>query len=404
MGVNAVYLGPVFQSSSHGYDTVDYYRLDQRLGDQETLVRLSRTFHDRGIRLVLDAVFNHVGRDFWAFQDVLKHGKNSAYRDWFANLNFDGQSPLGDPFQYESWQGHYSLVKLNLSNSQVRDHLFDAVGMWMDAFEIDGLRLDAADCVDMDFMKALHDDTKRRKPDFWLMGEVVHGDYREWANPQTLDSVTNYEGYKGLFSSLNDANYHEIAYSLTRQFGAGGLYQNLALYNFVDNHDVSRIACQLKDPSHLYPLHILLFTMPGIPSIYYGSEWGILGEKNRRSDDVLRPVLDLWEMQSKAPHPNLVPVIRRLAMLRQQIGALRYGSYQTILISNKQMAFLRQFADEKVLVILNSDAKPVTLDIDLPFSTTRVKDVLNNQETFPLLNGRLKIDLPPTWGRILMPA
>jgi glycosidase len=404
LGVNAVYLGPVFQSSSHGYDTADYYHVDQRLGDQETLTRFSEALHEHGIRLVLDAVFNHVGRDFWAFQDVLKFGKDSAYIDWFANLDFKGQSPLGDPFQYESWEGHYSLVKLNLSNPNVRAHLLDAVGMWMDTFGIDGLRLDAADCVDLDFMRALHNFTKKRDPDFWLMGEVVHGDYRQWANPQILDSVTNYESYKGLYSSLNDTNYHEIAYSLTRQFGLEGLYKELSLYNFVDNHDVSRIASQLKNPTHLYPLHILLFTMPGVPSIYYGSEWGIEGKKNEGSDAPLRPALYLHEMQLKAPHPNLVPVIQRLSRLRQQMRVLRYGDFQAVHTANQQMVFLRQAGGEKVMVGVNSSHKPAVLDFAVPWTASRIKDVLNDQETFPLHDGRLKISLPPTWGRVLIPA
>jgi glycosidase len=224
------------------------------------------------------------------------------------------------------------------------------------------------------------------------------------ANPQTLDSVTNYEGYKGLYSSLNDANYHEIAYSLNRQFGAGGIYQEIALYNFVDNHDVSRIASQLKNPTHLYPLHILLFTIPGIPSVYYGSEWGIPGEKNLRSDANLRPMLDLNRLISDPPQPNLASVIQRLAIIRQQLGALRFGSYKTIYVSNQQMAFLRQAGDEQVLVLLNSDGKPVALEMDLPFLASKVKDVLNDQETFSLQNGLLEIDLPPTWGRVLVPA
>ncbi len=404
LGVNAVYLGPVFQSSSHGYDTADYYQVDRRLGDNGALATISRAFHDRGIRLVLDAVFNHVGRDFWAFQDVLRYGKRSAYRDWFANLNFDSQSPFGDPFQYESWQGHYSLVKLNLSNPHVRAHLFDAVRMWMDVFGIDGLRLDAADCVDLDFMKALHSFTKQRDPDFWLMGEVVHGDYRQWVNPEILDSVTNYEAYKGLYSSLNDTNFHEIAYSLNRQFGPDGIYKDLSLYNFVDNHDVSRIASLLKNPAHLYPLYILLFTMPGIPSIYYGSEWGIEGKKSDHSDAALRPALDLHQLQEKAPHPNLVSVIECLAGLRNQVEALRYGEYQTLHVTKEQFVFLRNYGQEQACVALNSANKPVTLDFELPFHTSRVKDVLNDSQTIPLSEGKLKLSLPPTWGRILIPA
>jgi glycosidase len=401
LGANSIYLGPVFESSSHGYDTTDYYRVDRRLGDHQSLVNFSKAVHHRSMRLVLDAVFNHVGRDFWAFKDVLEHGEQSAYKDWFTNLRFEGHSPYGDPFQYESWQGHYALVKLNLSNPNVRAHLFDAVAMWIDAFGIDGLRLDAADCIDMDFLQALHDFTKRESKEFWLMGEVVHGDYRKWVNPQTLDSVTNYESYKGLYSSLNDANYHEIAYSLDRQFGPGGIYRDLELYNFVDNHDVNRVASQLAKPTYLYPLHILLFTMPGIPSIYYGSEWGIQGKKEQYTDLPLRPALNLDEMQKHAPHPNLAHLITKLASIRSQVPALRYGDYQALHVGGEQLAFIRQDNHQRVLVALNSSGQPVQLSLPVSGTNGRMKDWLNWDETYPITDGQLLITIPPTWGRIL---
>jgi glycosidase len=402
LGANSIYLGPVFQSSSHGYDTEDYYQVDRRLGDNETLARLANQIHKRGMRLVLDAVFNHVGREFWAFKDVLVHGQRSAYCNWFQNLNFKGHSPFGDPFQYEGWQGHYSLVKLNLSNPDVRAHLFDATAMWMDKFGIDGLRLDAADCIDLEFLGALREYTKRHRPDFWLMGEVVHGDYRRWVNPNTLASVTNYESYKGLYSSLNDANYHEIAYSLNRQFGAEGLYRDLNLYNFVDNHDVNRIASQLDNQTHLYPLYLLLFTMPGIPSIYYGSEWGIEGKKTYGSDISLRPSLDLSGLQNKSPHPNLTRIIRKLSEIRKQLPALQIGSFQVVHVGNEQLAFSREAKGQTVLVVLNSAFKPVTLEIPAPVQHGTMKDWINSNEHFQVKDARIQLNLPPAWGRILM--
>jgi glycosidase len=404
LGANSIYLGPVFESTSHGYDTIDYYHVDRRLGDHADLVRLANAIHERGMRLVLDAVFNHVGRDFWAFKDLQAHGQASTYVNWFHGLNFNGHSPLGDPFQYEGWQGHYSLVKLNLGNPDVRTHLFGAVEMWMDEFGIDGLRLDAADCIDLDFLQALHQVTQQRRPDFWLLGEVVHGDYRKWANQQTLDSVTNYESYKGLYSSFNDRNFHEIAYSLDRQFGSGGLYRDLPLYNFIDNHDVDRIASKLMNPTHLYPLYLLLFTMPGIPSVYYGSEWGIEGKKAPWSDEPLRPALDLRQMQANSPHPNLGPIIKRLSDLRSQFKALSSGIYQQVHVESDLLAFTRQVEAQRVLVVINSATQPKVIKVTSPLQSGRVKDVLNSGETFPLTGDRLEIPVPPMWGRILIPA
>ena len=214
LGVTALYLGPVFQSTKHGYDTADYFQIDGRLGDNEGFAKLCGALHEAGIKVVLDGVFNHVGRDFWAFQDVQKNGQGSPYCGWFHDLNFGGPSPLGDPFWYTAWQGHYELVKLNLRNPDVVAHLLEAVGMWMDTFHIDGLRLDAADCVDFDFFRALKAFVRGKDPDFWLMGEIIHGDYARWANPELLDSVTNYECWKGLWSAHNTKNYFEIAHSL----------------------------------------------------------------------------------------------------------------------------------------------------------------------------------------------
>ena len=402
LGANAIYIGPVFQSMAHGYDTVDYYRIDRRLGDNDSFARFADALHSRGMSLVLDAVLNHVGREFWAFKDVLAHGEHSAYVDWFHNLRFGEKSPFGDPFTYEGWSGHYSLVKLNLSHPHVRAHLFDAVRMWMDRFGIDGLRLDAADCLDFDFLKALHEITKQRRSDFWLMGEVVHGDYRQWANPETLDSVTNYEAYKGLYSSLVDVNYFEIAYSLKRQFGQDGMYRDLALYNFVDNHDVDRVASKLKNAAWLYPLYLLLFTMPGIPSMYYGSEWGLEGVKGQWSDKQLRPTLDLDQISAHCPQPNLPGVIRRLADIRRKLPALSSGNYRELWVNHQQLAFSRQLDGQTVIVALNSSSEPAHISLSVDLENGTIWDQLDPKSRYSVHNHKAEINLPPFWGRILV--
>ena len=397
-GANALYLGPLFESTAHGYDTADYFHVDRRLGTDDTLAAFAAEVHRRGMRLILDGVFNHVGRDFWAFRDVQARGVASDYCGWFANLRFEGQSPYGDPFQYEGWAGHYDLVKLNLHNPAVVEHLLLAVSSWMQRFEIDGLRLDAADVVDKGFLQTLSAHCRQQRPDFWLMGEVVHGDYRQWANPDMLNSVTNYECYKGLYSSHNDHNYFEIAYALNRQFAEGGIYRSLGLYNFVDNHDVNRLASVLEEPAHTYPLHILLFCMPGVPSIYYGSEWGLPGKKNGHSDADLRPILDLAESSRMAQQPELAAVIRRLAALRRSSSTLQRGSYRQVLVQHEQLAFLRQSGDESLLVAVNSDSQPASIACQL---SGRWEDVLNPGEEFNATGTSLKLEIPAFWGRIL---
>ena len=396
--INAVYLGPVFESSEHGYDTADYYMLDRRLGTNADFKKVCETLHAHGIRIVLDGVFNHVGRSFWAFEDVRKNGQASRYCGWFHNLNFGGGSPMGDPFWYEGWQGHFNLVKLNLQNPEVVNHLLGAVGMWMDEFGIDGLRLDAADCVDPAFFRRLRSYCREKRSDFWLMGEIIHGDYNRWANPDMLDSVTNYECEKGLYSSHNDKNYFEIAYSLNRQFGNGGIYKNLCLYNFVDNHDINRLATMLRNRTHLYNTYTLLYTMPGVPSIYYGSEWGITGAKQGGSDAPLRPCLELGQIV-EADEP-LCTHIARLGMIRRSLPALQYGTYEQRLVKNEQFVFERAFNGQHVYTALNLSDHPEYVEFHV--RNAPLTDLFTGT-TFETNDGNLKLELPAFGARILVP-
>lgn len=397
LGMNTIYLGPVFESSAHGYDTADYFRVDRRLGDNDTLKHLVADMKARGLRVVLDGVFNHVGRDFWAFQDVLKNGVQSPYCDWFAGLRFDQVSAYGDPFVYEGWAGHYDLVKLNLHNPVVVEHLLTAVSSWITVFDIDGLRLDAADHIAPDFFCTLRQHCQQQKHDFWLMGEVVHGDYRGWANDAMLHATTNYECYKGLYSSHVDRNYFEIAYSLKRQFGPDGMYRHLHLYNFADNHDVNRVASNVTAAAHLYTLYGILFTMPGVPSVYYGSEWGLDGRRTVSSDHALRPALDLRAIQ--APHPDLAEAIRRFANIRQHSSALKVGNYQELIVTHEQLAFQRQSSDETIVVLVNAADHTATLTLKAYDQRTLV-DLLEPSAHFAPDHGVVHVNIPPHWLRI----
>ena len=277
LGCNAVYFGPVFESDAHGYDTRDYQKIDRRLGTNKDFADVCQTMHHAGIKIVLDGVFNHVGRGFWAFQDVLQNRESSPYRDWFY-INFEGNDNYNDGLWYEGWEGHYELVKLNLKNPAVVDHLLTCVGHWIDEFQIDGLRLDVAYLLDRDFLKKLRAFTTSRKAEFFLLGEIIGGDYRQIMNHEMCDSVTNYECYKGLYSSFNSLNLFEIVHSLLRQFGPDpwALFPGAHPLSFVDNHDVTRAASILTNKKHIPILYALLFGMPGIPCIYYGRKMEML--------------------------------------------------------------------------------------------------------------------------------
>ena len=358
LGVSAVYLCPVFESGSHGYDTQDYTKIDGRLGSSDAFAGVCESLHSAGLRVVLDGVFNHVGRGFWAFRDVLANREGSAYKDWFQ-INFSGNSPYNDGLWYEGWEGHFELVKLNLHNPRVVDYLFNCVRGWVEAFGIDGLRLDVAYLLPEDFLRRLRSFTASLKPDFFLLGEAIHGDYNRIVNPNMLDSCTNYECFKGIHSSFNERNLFEIAYSLNRQFGPENwtLYKGLPLFNFVDNHDVARIASNLRDPNHLRPVFGLLFGMPGVPCIYYGSEWGAQGQKVPGNDAELRPCFS-------SPAANeLTQWVASLGAIRAGSPALQYGGYRQLYLTNSQYAFLREYNGSRVIVAVNADGGAHTASV-----------------------------------------
>lgn len=404
LGINTLYLGPVFESSSHGYDTADYFQVDRRLGTHEDLSNLIANLHSAGIKVILDGVFNHVGRNFWAFQDVLKYSSNSNYCDWIHGLNFSKSNCYNDPFSYTGWEGHYNLVKLNLNNPYVKEHIFKAVESWISTYNIDGLRLDVAYCIDVAFLKELRNFCKHIRSDFWLLGEVLHGDYRKWANPETLDSVTNYDCYKGLYSGHNDKNYFEIASTISRQFGEYGLYRDFPTYNFADNHDVPRIASKLSVKNHLYPLYAIIMTIPGCPSIYYGSEFGIEGVKKAKSDLPLRPGIDCIRNPESHKHPDLFNAIKQLAAIRKNSHALKYGKFYQVGISNQQLAFVRQSEYESIIVVINCSDQPAKLELfNVPINAHQAIDILNpDSATYQINRNRTIIDnIPSNWIRIL---
>lgn len=396
IGVNAIYFGPLFESTEHGYDTADYNKLDRRLGTNEDFKKVCEELHKDGIKVVVDGVFNHVGRDFWAFKDVQANKQSSKYCGWFENLNFGGQSPMGDPFWYEGWEGHYNLVKLNLKNQEVVDYLLDAVGNWMKEYKIDGLRLDVAYCMDEDFFRKLNAYCKGKREDFWLMGEMVHGDYARLAKPGMLDSVTNYECYKGIYSSHNCKNYFEIAHSLNRQFGRGGIYENIYTYNFVDNHDVNRIGSVLTNENYIYNVYTVLYTMPGVPSIYYGSEWAIKGMKENGSDAPIRPSLNLNDMDDNS---RLIKHLEKLAYARKVSYPLKYGKYEQVVVRNEQLVYCRYVGDDRVYIALNLSDKDEYLNFNVN-KNEEFKDLLT-KESIGVNNYNVNIKVPAFSGKIL---
>lgn len=358
LGINAIYFSPVFESDTHGYNTRDYKKIDVRIGTDQDFKEVCQRLHENGIRVVLDGVFNHVGRGFYQFQDVLKNRENSPYLNWF-HINLGGNSNYNDGLWYEGWEGNYDLVKLNLQNGEVVHHILDAVQYWIDEFDIDGLRLDVAYCLDENFVRTLRSFTTEKKPDFFLLGEMLHGDYNRLMNDSMLHSVTNYECYKGLYSSFNSMNMFEINHSLLRQFGPENwtLYKGKHLLSFVDNHDVTRVASILSNEKHLPLIYAMCFGMPGIPCVYYGSEWGTRADKSQ-GDPALRPCFEQPEWN------ELSEFISKLAEAKKNSEALNYGSFRSVLLTNRQCIFERASGHERVMVAINADGAPFTAHFD----------------------------------------
>ena len=361
LGCNALYIGPLFESVGHGYETTNYKKLDSRLGINEDLTEFVSECHKTGIRVILDGVFNHTGRDFFAFRDIKENRENSKYKDWYCNVNFYGNNSFCDGFSYENWGGYDLLAKLNQRNHEVRDYICDVVRFWVSEFDIDGIRLDAADVMDFDYMKALRKVANEIKPDFWLMGEVIHGDYSRWANDGTLHSVTNYMLHKALYSAHNDHNYFEVAHTI--KYVSNMVGNRLNLYTFVDNHDVERIYTKLKNKSHFVPIHIMLYTLPGIPSIYYGSEFGIEGKKEGGSDDSLRPVLNFDDYKNIIKTNPCVKLISLLGKIRRNTPALSYGEYRELELQTTYFAYARILDSKSVIITVNNSDNEVNMKL-----------------------------------------
>ena len=403
LGCNALYIGPLFESVGHGYETTDYKKLDTRLGTNEDLKTFIAECHKQGIRVVLDGVFNHTGRDFFAFKDIRENRELSRYKDWYCNVNFYGNNEYNDGFSYDNWGGHDLLAKLNQHNNEVREYICNVIRFWVKEFDIDGIRLDAADVLDFGYMQMMRHVANEVKPDFWLMGEVIHGDYVRWVNGETLHSVTNYHLHKALYSGHNDHNYFEIAHTVKRLYEMGGNNpEGLKLYNFVDNHDVERIYTKLNNKSHFVPVHILMYSLPGIPSIYYGSEFGIEGRKERGSDYSLRPAISYEQYINTTQMNDLTNLISRLGEIRAETKALSYGDYKELFLTTGQYAFARNYNGQSVIVTVNNSDNDFTINIPVQNTEGYAGGLFG--EKVSVIDGCISVNVKANSGEIWLPV
>ena len=412
--VDSILLGPIFKSETHGYDVTDMYHLDPRLGNDDDLKIMVRDFHNAGLHVFFDAVWNHSSRHHFAYKDLREKGRISPYADWYRNPRFNAPNLCGDSFTVDCWAGFQELPAFNLRNPDVERELIHCAEYWMDEFDIDGIRIDAAEDMDLEFLRHLAGACHQKRPDFWMMGEVVFGDPSRWLKAG-LDSVTNYQTYKALWSSINDGNMFELAYNLNQFFDdKSGTCKGARLQLFNENHDTNRIYSQLKNKQDNFVQHLLFYTLPGVPTLYYGEEFGLDAKKGGSDDWNLRPSLDLAKFANQTPasQENLLSEIRHLAGIRLDCDALRDGGYQQEFVHSQQLAFWRTHQNGDALVLINQQDAPVQFEIDLhkhlahaqqANSLKNLRDLLSN-EHFKINNGKITVLIPPKWGRILVPS
>jgi glycosidase len=343
LGMNGLLLGPVFASETHGYDTVDHYVIDPRLGAEADLIDLFEQAAGKGIRVVLDGVFNHVGRSFAALTDVAERGDSSPFASWFR------RRPDGT---FNTFEGHERLVTLNHEEPQVVDYVTDVMTYWLDR-GASGWRLDAAYAVPTDFWRQVTERVRTKHPDVWLLGEVIHGDYASFVTKTGVDSVTQYELWKATWSSLNDGNFYELAWALERH---EELLETFVPQTFLGNHDVTRIASQLVDPRHQAHALVLLLIAAGIPSIYAGDEQGMVGLKEQREggDDAIRPAFpDHPELRLPAGEEDTLRLHRELVGLRRRHPWLVRARIVVEHLTNEQLLLRATDGSSSLMVALN---------------------------------------------------
>jgi cyclomaltodextrinase / maltogenic alpha-amylase / neopullulanase len=336
LGASGIALGPVFASHTHGYDTVDHYRIDARLGDDADFDHLIAEAHSRGLRVLLDGVFNHVAGDF-------------SHRQWFRRRGKD----------FDTFEGHGELIALDHDNPEVIAYTMDVMTHWLRR-GADGWRLDAAYAVPDAFWAQVIPKVRHAFPDAWFVGEVIHGDYTARVRKSRFDSVTQYELWKAIWSSLNDANFHELDWAFVRH---NEFLDDFVPMTFVGNHDVTRIASRLEDIRHLEHALVILLTTGGTPSVYAGDEYAYRGVKEERfgGDDAVRPEFTYPPTDIDERGADIFRLHQYLIGLRRRHPWLHSARTSPVQLTNTQYVYATRNGDDVLLVALNLDDAPLSL-------------------------------------------
>lgn len=352
LGASGIALGPVFASLSHGYDTTDHYRIDPRLGTDADLDELLAQARTRGLRVLLDGVFNHVGTDFARYRAALDGDERA--RGWFR----------GRPGRFATFEGHGDLIALDHRNPEVVDYVADVMLHWLDR-GIDGWRLDAAYAVPAEFWAQVLPRVRSAHPQSWIVGEVIHGDYPQLVSAAGYDSVTQYELWKAIWSSLNDGNFHELDWALQRH---GEFLKTFVPQTFIGNHDVTRIASRLDNPAHVALALVLLLTVGGVPTIYAGDEFAFTGFKEDRAggDDAIRPEFGAPPLQVGEHGAQMFALHQFLIGLRRRNPWLHIARTEMLTLENRRYIYRAHHGDDQLIVALNIDEASFAVRLQQP--------------------------------------
>jgi cyclomaltodextrinase len=393
LGASGIALGPIFASRTHGYDTTDHYRIDPRLGDDADFDHLIAEARGRGLRVLLDGVFNHVGVDFPRYREALDDPAGDAAPRWFR-----GRPGRCGP-TFDTFEGHSELVTLNHDNPEVVDYTVDVMSHWLQR-GADGWRLDAAYAVPQPFWAAVLPRVRERNPDAWFVGELIHGDYAAAVEGAGFDSATQYELWKAIWSSLNDGNFFELDWALQRH---NEFLASFAPLTFIGNHDVTRIASRLERPEHVTQALVILLTIGGVPSVYAGDELGFRGVKEERygGDDAVRPDFGSPPLQLDESGADAWALHQYLVGLRRRHSWLHAASTTALQLDNRHYVYQTRHGDDSLLVAINIDDEPMRLELGA-LGTARA-DVLAGSAAPPQEVVDAVVVEPHGW-RILSPA
>jgi cyclomaltodextrinase len=348
LGANGLALGPVFESSTHGYDTIDWFRVDPRLGTEHDLLELIDAAHAKGIRVMLDGVFNHVGPEFPALQ-AARRDPTGDDASLFSRSDTDGNDNDND--QFRTFEGHGGLIELDHSSPRVAQLITDVMTYWCDR-GVDAWRLDAAYSVPSEFWATVLPRVRELHPDVYVMGEVIQGDYVAAVEAGGLDSVTQYELWQGIWHALQSVNLHELEWALRRH---NDFLDHFMPYTFIGNHDVTRIASQIDDDRHHGHAVALLFALGGTPSIYYGDEFGLRGVKEEcvGGDDAIRPAFPRQPDHVPDARPEVLALHQELIGVRRRHPWLHSARSRTVEVTNESLVLELTNGADTLLVSLN---------------------------------------------------